>query len=180
MHFLNDLAIFQEESLRSFLLFSLKIEREDYMPRIGWDELFMGVVDLYAKRSVCKHYPAGVIFVRDNRILAAGYSGPPKGEVHCNEVGCAKEDENGNKLPSESGLCRGAHAELNAVMNANVEGVILTGATVYCTFSPCPGCAKSLSNLGIKEFVYKIPYEDLKRPADLFRRRGILLRHFGN
>lgn len=148
------------------------------MPRITWDELFMAIARLYSKRSTCKHYKVGVVFARHNRILATGYNGPPKGEPHCDEVGCQKEDQFGNKLPTGSGLCRGAHAETNGIANASTEGVNLCGSTVYCTLSPCFDCAKVLVNLGIKEFVYSGDYEASEDPMSLalFQRRGIKVR----
>lgn len=148
--------------------------------RITWDQLFMGIVDLYARRSACKYFKIGVVFVRNNRILTAGYNGPPKNEPHCDEIGCQKEDELGNRLPSGSGLCRGAHAETNAIANASSEGVNLSGSIVYCTFSPCFDCAKVLVNLGIKEFIYSSEYPEKENSlaAELFRRRGIRVRLF--
>lgn len=145
------------------------------MPRISWDELFVGIVKLYACRSACKQFQVGVVFVRDKRILSAGYNGPPTGEPHCIDVGCAKCDEKGRRLPAGSGLCRGAHAEMNAIANASHEGVNLRGSTVYCTYSPCYDCCKVLVNLGIKRYVYYLDYPDERRAAwtTLLRRKKI-------
>lgn len=152
------------------------------MPRITWDELFMAIARLYAKRSTCKYFKVGVVFVRNNRILTAGYNGPPKGEPHCEEVGCQKEDTYGNRLPAGSGLCRGAHAEMNAIANASTEGVNLSGSTVYCTYSPCFDCAKVLVNLGIVGFVYSSDYPEKENlmAIELFQRRGVLLKRLEN
>lgn len=148
------------------------------MQRISWDKLFMSIAHLYSKRSSCRHFKIGVVFVRDNRILTAGYNGPPKGEDHCEEVGCQKEDELGNRLPAGSGLCRGAHAETNAIANASTEGVNLSGSHVYCTFSPCFDCSKVLVNLGIKEFIYSgdYPEKENSMALALFARHGIRVR----
>ncbi len=141
------------------------------------DVNFMKKALLCAEMSVCKHFKVGVVFVRDKIDLADGYNGPPAGEAHCIEVGCQKEDKNGNRLPAGSGKCRGAHAEINAITNANKTGTILEGATVYCTFSPCFECAKALVNLRIKEFVYLKEYEDDQNYAkELFKRQNILVR----
>ncbi len=148
--------------------------------RISWDELFMSIVRLYSKRSACKYYKVGVVFVRDHRILCAGYNGPPKNEPHCIEVGCAKEDENGKRLPAGSGLCRGAHAEMNAIVNANIEHVELNGSTVYCTYSSCYDCAKHLIGLGVKEFIFEKEYKEKegKKAMELLKRRGVKVRQF--
>lgn len=149
--------------------------------RISWDELFVRIISLYGERSVCKHFQVGVVFVRNNRILCAGYNGPPKGEPHCSDVGCAKEDGKGNRLPTNSGLCRGAHAEMNAIANANIEHVSLEGATVYCTYSPCDDCSKILVNLGIKEFIFEKWYRDGQEDDAAmarFRRHRIVVKKY--
>ena len=152
------------------------------MSRISWDKLFMRVAELYSQRSTCKYYKVGVVFVRDNRLLTAGYNGPPKGESHCDEVGCQKEDKFGNKLPAGSGLCRGAHAETNGIANASTEGVNLSGSVVYCTYSPCFDCSKVLVNLGVLGFVFSGDYPEKENPmaVELFKRRGIWIKKFEN
>ncbi|MBU1159935.1 cytidine deaminase [Patescibacteria group bacterium] len=148
--------------------------------RISWDELFMSIVRLYSQRSACKYLKVGVIFVKENRILCAGYNGPPRHEPHCIEVGCAKEDEHGKKLPAGSGLCRGAHAEMNAMTNANIQHVELNGSAIYCTFSPCNDCAKHLTGLRIEEFVYEKEYKEKEGQLaiQLLKRRGVKVRQF--
>lgn len=148
------------------------------MANPSWDETAMKVVDAYSKRSHCKWFKIGVAFFRDDRLLVVGYNGSPRGEPHCDKVGCAKEVD-GKRLPAGSGLCRGAHAEMNAIVNAASEGINLKNARVYCTYSPCYSCAKVLVNLPITEFIYKIKYpdEDL-RAIELFLRRGIAVRQY--
>lgn len=148
------------------------------MGRPSWDKTRMDMVRTMAKRSVCLHYQVGAVFYRNKKLLTFGYNGPPKGEPHCLEVGCAKEI-NGQKLPAGSGLCRGGHAERNAIINAAYEGISLKGAGICCTYSPCYDCAKDLVNLGITEFVYEKEYiEELPKVKQLFNRRGITLRKF--
>ena len=144
--------------------------------RASWDELFILMTRLYARRSACKHFQVGIVFVLNKRVLSAGYNGPPINEPHCFEVGCAKEDSNGKRLPADSGLCRGAHAEMNALANASKANVDLEGSTVYCTFSPCYDCAKVLVNLGIRRFVFEKDYKDEGEESlalQLFRRHKI-------
>jgi len=142
----------------------------------SWDDIGIGVVRLYADKSHCEYYKVGAVFFRDKRQLSVGYNGPSSGEDHCDEVGCVKEI-NGKKLPSGSGLCRGAHAEMNAVANAAAEGISIKGTRIYCTYSPCYECAKVLANIPITEFIYEKEYkEDGSKALELFARRGIVVR----
>lgn len=145
-----------------------------------WDETAKEVINAFAKRSHCVQFQIGVAFFKDGRPLAVGYNGPPRKEPHCNEIGCAKRGPKGERLPAGSGLCRGAHAEMNAIANAAREGINLSGTTVYCSLTPCYDCAKVLTNLGIKEFVYEKEYPDEElKVFGLFERQGIKIRKFG-
>lgn len=148
--------------------------------RIDWDTLFMLQVRAYAMRSACVKYRVGAVFTKDHRVLTGGFNGPPRKEPNCCEVGCAKCGKDGNPLPAGSGLCRGAHAEMNSLANACLSGANLEGATVYCSFSPCLDCAKHLVNLGIKRFVYEVEYaeDEGQRAITLFNRRGIEIVQF--
>jgi len=149
------------------------------MARPTWDETFMEVARVFARRSACKHYQVGAVFVRGKNLLQVGYNGPTKGlNNHCIEIGCAKEINN-RMLPAGSKMCRGAHAEMNAIANAASLGVNLSNSTVYCAWSPCYDCAKHLVNLGIVEFVYADEYkEEFPQVKELFKEAGIKLRQF--
>ncbi len=147
------------------------------MNRIAWDQLFIDMIKLYAKRSACCYFKVGCLFVRNNHVLSGGYNGPPTGEPHCIEVGCNKEYD-GKKLTGGSYLCRGGHAEMNAIANAANGGVNLQSSTCYCTYSPCYDCSKILVNLGIVEYAYLYEYGDEKGNGakELFERHKIKVR----
>ena len=127
--------------------------------RPSWDQYFMDIVELVSRRSTCLRRKVGAILVRDKRILATGYNGPPTGIAHCSEVGCLRD-----KLGVPSGerheLCRGLHAEQNAIIQAALYGVSTKGATIYCTNHPCIICSKMIINSGIVAFVYGEDYRD--------------------
>ncbi|MDD4320627.1 MAG: cytidine/deoxycytidylate deaminase family protein [Acidaminococcaceae bacterium] len=129
------------------------------MARPDWDSYFMEIAQIVAKRSTCLRRAVGAVLVKDKQILATGYNGTPKGLPHCAEVGCLRQ-----KLNVPSGkmheLCRGIHAEQNAVIQAAVNGVSIAGSTLYCTHQPCVVCSKILINAGIKRIVYANPYPD--------------------
>lgn len=127
--------------------------------RPAYDEYFMRIAKIVATRSTCLRRHVGAVIVRNNHILSTGYNGPPKGFKHCDETGCMRE-----KLDIPRGerheLCRGLHAEQNAIIQAAVFGVSIKGGTIYVTHFPCSVCAKMLVNAELKEIVYKIMYPD--------------------
>lgn len=127
--------------------------------RPDWDSYFMEIAQVVSKRSTCLRRSVGAVLVADKQILATGYNGTPKGFSHCAETGCLREQL---KVPSGQmhELCRGLHAEQNAVIQAAVNGVSIKGATLYCTHQPCVVCTKILINAGIKRVVYANAYPD--------------------
>jgi dCMP deaminase len=127
--------------------------------RPSWDDYFMKIAQEVSTRSTCLRRRVGAVVVKDKRILATGYNGAPAGLKHCLEVGCLRE-----KLGVPSGekheLCRGLHAEQNAVIQAALHGVPISGSSLYSTHKPCSLCAKILINAGVKEIRYIEGYTD--------------------
>lgn len=132
---------------------------ETSIKRPNWDEYFMEIAEIVKGRSTCLRRKVGAIIVKDNRILSTGYNGAPKGLSHCSTTGCLRE-----KLQVPSGerheLCRGLHAEQNAIIQAAVFGTAIDGATIYTTLSPCVVCTKMIINAGIKRIVLREDYND--------------------
>ncbi len=127
--------------------------------RPSWDAYFMGITALVAQRSTCTRRMVGAVIVKDKRILTTGYNGAPTGIRHCLEVGCLRETMN---IPSgeRHELCRGIHAEQNAIIQAAYHGVSVKDASLYCTNQPCAICAKMIINAGIKRIYYRSGYAD--------------------
>lgn len=144
--------------------------------RPSWDEYFMDIAERVATRSTCLRRAVGAILVHDKRIIATGYNGGPTGLPHCLEIGCLRE-----KLGIPSGqqheLCRGIHAEQNAIIQAARYGVPIEGATLYCTTQPCTQCTKMLINAGIVEIVYAEGYPD-ELARELLEESGIMVRKY--
>ncbi len=129
--------------------------------RQNWTEYFMTIADVVKQRSTCGRRSVGAVIVKDNRILSTGYNGAPKGVAHCSVVGCLREQM---KVPSgeRHELCRGLHAEQNAIIQAAVFGSPIKGASIYVTLSPCVVCAKMIINAEIVRVVMRESYpEDL-------------------
>ncbi|OGQ87573.1 MAG: cytidine deaminase [Deltaproteobacteria bacterium RIFOXYD12_FULL_56_24] len=127
--------------------------------RPSWDEYFMGITEMVAQRSTCLRRKVGAILVRDKRIIATGYNGAPAKVSHCLDIGCLREQQG---IPSgeRHELCRGLHAEQNAIIQAALHGFSIEGATLYCTNMPCTICSKMLINARIEKIYYKEGYAD--------------------
>lgn len=129
------------------------------MKRPSWDEYFMEMTKLTAKRSTCLRRQVGAVLVKDTRVIATGYNGAPSGVTHCEVTGCLRQ-----KLNVPSGerheLCRGLHGEQNAIIQAALHGVSTEGATIYCTTKPCSICTKMIINAKISKIVYEEHYDD--------------------
>jgi len=119
----------------------------------------MSITKTVAKRSTCMRRQVGAILVKDKRILATGYNGAPARLRHCEEVGCLREN---SSIPSgqRHELCRGLHAEQNAIIQAAYHGISISDATLYCTNKPCAICSKMLINAGIRKIIYEEGYND--------------------
>ena len=127
--------------------------------RPSWDEYFLEVARLVSRRTTCLRRSVGAVLVKDKKILATGYNGAPSGLAHCIDIGCLRQ-----KLGIPSGerheLCRGLHAEQNALIQASLYGISVKDSALYITNQPCIICAKMLINAGIKEIIIAEGYPD--------------------
>ena len=144
--------------------------------RPSWDEYFITLANEVATRTTCMRRGVGAVIVKDKRILATGYNGAPSGVRHCFETGCLRE-----QLGVPSGhrheICRGLHAEQNAIVQAARYGIDISGASIYVNTQPCVVCAKMLINAGIVEVIYENPYPD-ELAMQMLEEAGIKLRVF--
>ncbi len=131
----------------------------DVDDRPSWERYFMDITELVAKRSTCRRRAVGAVIVKNKRILTTGYNGAPSNIRHCIEAGCLREE-----MKVASGerheLCRGIHAEQNAIIQAAFHGVSIRDAALFCTNLPCSICAKMIINAGIKTIYYLSGYAD--------------------
>ena len=138
----------------------------------SWDEYFMDMAVLTAKRSTCLRRQVGAVIVKDKHIIATGYNGAPRGVPHCDEKGgCLRQQLN---VPSgeRHELCRALHAEQNAIIQAATLGQSIEGGTIYVTNQPCVICAKMIINAGIRRIVVKEGYPD-ELAVEILREAGL-------
>jgi dCMP deaminase len=127
--------------------------------RPDWNSYFMEIAQIVSKRSTCVRRNVGALIVKNKQILATGYNGAPIGLKHCMEVGCVR-DQMGIASGERHELCRGLHAEQNAIIQAAYHGVTINKAHLYCTHLPCSICIKMLINSGIEKVFYLDGYPD--------------------
>lgn len=150
----------------------VKISEERPSP----DEYFMEIAQVVAKRSTCLRHKNGAVLVRNKNIISTGYNGAPSGLPHCSEVGCLREKA-GVPSGERHELCRGAHAEANAIVQAALHGACTEGSTMYSTHRPCSFCAKLIINAKIGEVVYILHYPD-ELALELLTSAGVKLRQY--
>ena len=121
------------------------MKRTDY---INWDEYFMGIAMLAARRSKDPNTQVGACIVSgDNIIISTGYNGMPKG---CSDDEFPWERKGENEAATKYPYV--VHAELNAILNAS--GRDLRGSRIYVALFPCNECAKAIIQSGVKEVLY--------------------------
>src|SRR5262249_51536140 len=137
------------------------------MARASWDEYFMAIAKVVSSRSTCDRKFVGAVIVRNRTILSTGYNGSMRGLPHCSEVGHMMED----------GHCVATiHAEVNAILQAARNGVMIEGSTLYVTASPCWNCFKAAVNSGIVKICYGEFYRD-QRSLDVAKQAKVELVH---
>ncbi|PPQ77643.1 LOW QUALITY PROTEIN: hypothetical protein CVT26_005409 [Gymnopilus dilepis] len=154
--------------------------------RPSWDAYFMTLASLASRRSNCMKRRVGAILVRENRILATGYNGTPRGLVNCNEGGCTHCNGTGQQE------CLCLHAEENALLEAGRERVG-QDCVLYCNTCPCLKCTVKIIQTGVKTVVYNLTYKVHFHPfvenitdrsssddasAALFKEAGVQLRRY--
>ena len=127
----------------------------------------MSIAQVVATRSTCPRKYVGAVIVKNRTILSTGYNGSVRGLPHCADVGHMMED----------GHCVATiHAEANAIIQAARNGVVIEGASIYVTASPCWNCFKQIANAGIVRICYGEFYRD-QRTFEIAQQIGIALEH---
>ena len=143
------------------------VRNERMDARVSWDQYFMNIAQVVASRSTCPRKFVGAVMVRDRTILSTGYNGSIRGMPHCSEAGHMMENDH---------CVATIHAEANAIIQAAKNGVMIDGAAIYVTASPCWTCFKQIANAGIRRIVYGEFYRD-DRIFSVAERLGIELVH---
>lgn len=131
--------------------------------RPTWNDMFMQIAEVVAKRSKDPHTKVGAVIVKDNHILGIGYNAEPKGFSYDFD------------WHSKEKYDYVIHAELNAIANSTYFGNSIAGSTIYLTLSPCSECMKLLIQYGIGTIYYKDKYKDFEKSERMAKYSNIKL-----
>lgn len=135
--------------------------------RPTWDQYFMTLASLAARRSNCMRRQVGCVLVRNKRVMATGYNGTPRNVSNCNEGGCPRCN-GGGIGGADLSTCLCIHAEENALLEAGRER-IGDGGVLYCNTCPCLTCTIKIVQVGITEVVYSQSYYMDAEAAKIFK-----------
>jgi dCMP deaminase len=133
--------------------------------RISWDEYFMEMAKLAAKRSTCLRRQVGAVIVQDKHVIATGYNGAPRGRKNCTDLNYCMSDKLNIPRGERYEMCRSVHAEANAIIAAPRDRML--GATLYMgCVSPedgslvsgttsCMMCKRLVINAGISTVIVR-------------------------
>ena len=158
-------------------MFQYKLNRSYHRPTQLEIEAQVAIVR--SKRSTCLFYEAGasLFYVKEGIYhLSDGYNGPSKGDVDPRVAGCARIVD--GELQEGKGLCRGSHAELNAIGNCPVDPATYDDVRMIITLHPCYICAKQIKNRGIKTVYYIWEYGREEWVTDYLLSLGIKVEKF--
>jgi dCMP deaminase len=172
LHLLNSTSSL--ESLHASLS-TLELTDESRL-RPTWDQYFMQLADLAAKRSNCMKRAVGCVLVRDKRVISTGYNGTPRGVRNCNDGGC-KRCNGGTAGGTGLDSCLCLHAEENALLEAGRDR-LRDGSILYCNTCPCLTCSVKIAQVGISEVVYSKGYSVDDMSAAVLAEAGVKLRQF--
>lgn len=134
--------------------------------RPSWNEMYMQIAEIVAKRSKDPHTKVGAVIVKDNRILGIGYNAEPKNFSYEFDWNSAEKYD------------YVIHAELNAISNATYYGNSIEGSTIFLTLSPCHECMKLLIQYGIRTIYYKDKYKDFDLSEKMAKHSNIKMIKF--
>ena len=146
---------------------------DPFYRRPRFEDTMAKLVSSISENSVCLFLDVGAVIYMGKHVLSTGYNGPASGDVHCTKVGCSRIVD--GEIKSGTGLCRGAHAELNAICNAAKFGININGASIITSRRPCFICAKQIVNAGLKQVMYLHEYGDDSNVEEYLRKLHINL-----
>ena len=142
------------------------------MQRRDKHNYYLDIAETVLQRGTCRRRNFGSIIVKNDEIIATGYSGAPRKRTNCIDLGyCLREQMNVPRGQMYE-LCRSVHSEANAIISASRRDMI--GATLYLVgrevqenqlvqnASSCPMCKRLVINAGIEKVIVRDTLEDFR------------------
>ncbi len=141
------------------------IVRPESSKRVSKIDTYLNCAEVFAYRSTCIKRKYGAVIVKDDVVISTGYNGAPRGFESCIDTGsCPRMDRNMHQGEGY-GICRAIHAEANALLNCSRQQTI--DADIYIVginpgdnsiheARPCPVCARSIIQAGIRNVYLRI------------------------
>lgn len=134
--------------------------------RISKEDWYMEIARIVSLRSTCLRAHAGAIVVKNDAIISTGYSGAPRGEPNCCDLGICERYRLGIEPGKNYEICRSVHAEANSIINAARNGVSVLDSMMYIYFERLDGqkvkhndacfmCRRMIKNAGVKKYILK-------------------------
>ena len=164
-----------------------------------WDQSYMDITEVIAEHSKCEAKKVGCVIVKNQSIVSTGVNGTPAGYINCNDLFCRCSDgwmstltpNEGRSTTNRNGvkywlskdqeihhkwsMKYEIHAEINALNKMIKNGISSENCTLYCNFSPCIQCCKSIISAGIKEVVFLHAYDDAFEPTSFLLDNGVMV-----
>lgn len=132
------------------------------MYRPNKDDYYLEIASVVLKRGTCLRRNYGAVIVKDDQIVGTGYTGAPRGEPNCCDIGFCEREKQDVPTGERYELCKSIHAELNAIIHAGRERC--KDATIYVvgkdmkegiliSTPPCLMCQRAIINAGIARIV---------------------------
>lgn len=134
--------------------------------RVDKINYYLDIAEAVAERGTCLRKNFGCIIVKNDEIIATGYTGAPRGRKNCIDLGyCTKKKIFPNVRHGGYDACRSVHAEQNAIISASRKDMI--DGTMYLVgirketkeyeegANSCQMCRKMIINAGLKEIVIR-------------------------
>lgn len=133
---------------------------------------YLDIAETVLARGTCLRRNYGAILVKNDEIIATGYTGAPRGRANCIELGyCERMRLN---IPSGQMYekCRSVHAEANAIISAArrdmigadlyLAGIEMEDGSYVSNATSCSMCKRLVINAGIARVI-------IRDNRDLFR-----------
>ena len=132
------------------------------MTRPTKKEYYLSIASIILQRGTCIRRNYGAVIVNNDQIVGTGYTGSPRGEQNCCDIGICPRDQIGAKPGERYELCGSVHSEMNAILSSGRERTI--GSTLYLVGKdmksgelisayPCLLCSRVIINAGIASVV---------------------------